>query len=277
MRPKDLVMDLFGDYVRYMGGSIRLSQLSQLLELFGVEPATTRVTLSRMRKDGWVATERHGREMDYSATPKLLGVLDEGRERIFAPPRSPWAGQWTMVLYQIPESRRADRDHLKKTLSWEGFGQLNPTTWVAPRDVREKMCAALGCDADENIHVVTMSTGSLGRDRGLAQQCWDLEDLAADYRHFIDQCAEWTPLDPSELTAQEALVARVELVSAYRRFPFRDPQLPTALQPDGWPGDEAYEAFVRAHQALAGPATSYVSSVLTEPVRVSGTSPKTFA
>ena len=139
------------------------------------------------------------------------------------------------------------------------------------------MCAALSCDADENIHVVTMSTGALDRDRGLALQCWDLEDLAADYRRFIDQCAEWTPLDPSELTAQEALVARVELVSAYRRFPFRDPQLPTALQPDGWPGDEAYEAFVRAHQALAGPATSYVSSVLTEPVRVSGTSPKTFA
>lgn len=267
MRPKDLVMDVFGDYVRYMGGSIRLSQLSQLLELFGVEPATTRVTLSRMRKDGWVETQRRGREMDYSATPKLLAVLDEGRERIFAPSRSPWAGQWTMVLYQIPESRRAERDQLKKTLSWEGFGQLNPTTWVAPRDVREKMCSALGCDADENIHVVTMSTGSLGRDRRLAQQCWDLEDLAADYRRFIDQCAEWSALKSSELTPEEALVARVELVSAYRRFPFRDPQLPTALQPDEWPGDEAYEMFVRAHQALAGPATSYVSSVLTEPTK----------
>lgn len=277
MRPKDLVMDLFGDYVRYMGGSIRLSQLSQLLELFGVEPATTRVTLSRMRKDGWVETQRHGREMDYSATPKLLEVLDEGRERIFAPSRSPWAGQWTMVLYQIPESRRAERDQLKKTLSWEGFGQLNPTTWVAPRDVREKMCAALSCDANEDIHVVTMSTGSLGRDRGLAQQCWDLEDLATDYRHFIDHCAEWAPLDPSDLTPEEALVARVGLVSAYRQFPFRDPELPVALQPEGWPGDEAYEAFVRAHQALAGPATSYVSSVLTEPARSTMAPLKTIA
>lgn len=265
MRPKDLVMDLFGDYIRYMGGTIRLGHLTQLLELFGVEPATTRVTLSRMRKDGWVETQRHGREMSYSATPKLLEVLDEGRERIFAPPRGPWAGQWTMVLYQIPESRRADRERLKKTLSWEGFGQLNPTTWVSPRDVRERMCAALRCDADENIHVVTTSTGSLMRDRQLAQQCWDLEDLAADYRRFIDRWAGHAAGGVRDLHAEDALVARVELVSAYRRFPFRDPYLPTALQPEGWPGDAAYETFVRAHQALAGAATSYVSSVLTEP------------
>ena len=80
-----------------------------------------------------------------------------------------------------------------------------------------------------------------------------------------------------ELTPEEALVARVELVSAYRRFPFRDPQLPTALQPDGWPGDEAYETFVRAHQALAGPATSYVSSVLTVSARTTTPSLKTIA
>lgn len=264
MRPKDLVMDLFGDYIRYMGGSIRLSQLSQLLELFGVEPTTTRVTLSRMRKDGWVETQRHGREMDYSATPKLLEVLDEGRERIFAPPRTPWTGQWTMVLYQIPESRRAERERLKKTLSWEGFGQLNPTTWVSPRDVREKMCAALECDRDENIHVVTMSTGALERDRRLAQQCWDLEELADDYRRFIGRWADRVTMNLREMGPQEALVDRVELVSAYRRFPFRDPYLPAALQPDGWPGDAAYETFVRAHQALAGAATSFVSSVLTE-------------
>ncbi len=269
MRPKDLVMDLFGDYIRYMGSTIRLGQLTQLLELFGVEAATTRVTLARMRKDGWVQTQRHGREMSYSATPKLLEVLDEGRLRIFSPPRAPWPGQWTMVLYQIPESRRRERERLKKTLSWEGFGQLNPTTWVSPRDVREKMCATLGCDADQSIHVVTMSTGSLERDRQLAQQCWELEELAVDYRRFIDRCAEWAPSNLWGLTPKEALIARVELVSAYRRFPFRDPYLPVSLQPEGWPGDVAYETFVRAHQALAGAATSCVSSVLTVPAGLS--------
>ncbi|GGG54237.1 PaaX family transcriptional regulator [Kocuria dechangensis] len=273
MRPKDLVMDLFGDYVRYTGGSIRLGQLTHLLELFGVEPATTRVTLSRMRKDGWVETERHGREMSYSATPRLLEVLDEGRARIFAPSRSPWAGQWTMVIYQIPESRRADREQLKKMLSWEGFGQLTPTTWVAPRDVRERMCAALDCDRDENVHVVLMSTGSLERDRRLARQCWDLEDLSRDYRLFVDECRQWAEGGAQGLAPEEALVARVRLVSAYRRFPFRDPQLPTALQPDDWPGDTAYELFVRAHQALAGAATEYVSAVLADSQRTGSPTP----
>lgn len=263
MRPKDLVMDIFGDYVRYMGGSIRLAQLTHLLTLFGVEPTTTRMTLSRMRKEGWVSTQRHGRQMSYLATPQLLRVLDEGRERIFAPSNLPWSGQWTMVLYQIPESRRQQRESLKRMLTWEGFGQLNPTTWISPRDVREKIRDTVDHPPEDNIHVVTMSTGDWARDRQLAQQCWDLNDLAADYRRFISDWRECGSADTQPLSPEAALINRVKLVWDYRRFPFKDPGLPIALRPEGWPGDEAHEVFLQAHQALMAGANSYMSSILT--------------
>lgn len=263
MRPKDLVMDLFGGYIRYMGGSIRLLQLTHLLELFGVEPPTARVTLSRMRKEGWVSTERDGRQMTYFATPRLLQVLDEGRERIFGPLRLPWSGQWTMVLYQIPESRRRQRESLKRMLSWEGFGQLNPTTWISPRDDREKIRASLDELSEGNVHVVTMSTGDWARDRGLARQCWDLDALAADYRRFIDTWVVYLEASSVHLSPESALVSRVKLVWDYRHFPFKDPGLPTALQPEGWPGDQAHELFLQVYGELAAGANSYVSSVLT--------------
>lgn len=269
MRPKDLVMDLFGDYIRYMGGSIRLSQLTHLLTLFDVEPSTARVTLSRMRKEGWVRTERNGRQMTYFATPQLLRVLDEGRERIFGPSQRPWPGQWTMVLYQIPESRRQQRESLKRMLTWEGFGQLNPTTWISPRDIREKIRESLDEASEGNVegsvHVVTMSTGNWTRDRQLAHQCWDLDNLASDYRRFIDT---WSPsplhgADHADLSPESALISRVKLIWDYRHFPFKDPGLPTALQPEGWPGGQAHELFLQRHSELTAEANSYMSSVLT--------------
>ncbi len=262
MRPKDLVMDLFGDYIRYMDGEIRLTQLTHLLSLFDVEPATTRVTLSRMRREGWVFTARHGRETSYSASPRMLEVLDEGRQRIFNITALPWSGQWTMVLYQIPESRRHQRESLKRMLTWEGFGQLNPTTWVSPHDVREKMRAALEDEAGANIHVLTMTTGSWARDRQLAQQCWELENLTEKYKRFIGEWEPYQNLDHADMSLESALVHRVKLVWNYRRFPFVDPGLPAALSPEGWPAPQAHEIFLRVHSALAAGANSYMSSVL---------------
>lgn len=263
MRPKDLVMDLFGDYIRYMGGGIRLAQLVKLLALFGVEPATTRVTVSRMRRQGWLVAERIGRETIYTPTRRLTRVLDAGRERIFAPTQSPWTGQWTMVLYQIPEARRREREQLKRTLSWEGFGQLNPTTWLSPHEVRERTHEQLGCETDPTIRVLTVISGSWARDRELAQQCWNMEELATSYRLFIE---EWQPVlseGKAPLLDEEALRLRIKLVWDYRHFPFRDPNLPKVLQPQNWPGDKAYEVFMRVHQKLASQANSHVATMLT--------------
>ncbi|WBL19564.1 PaaX family transcriptional regulator [Citricoccus sp. NR2] len=266
MRPKDLIMDLFGDYIRYMDGDIRLTQLTQLMSLFDVEPPTTRVTLSRMRKEGWVTTERHGRNVSYQASARMLEVLDEGRDRIFTTRTRPWSGQWTMVLYQIPEAQRQQREALKRKLAWEGFGQLNPTTWVAPHDVREKMITSLQREPGVRIHVVTMTTGSWERDRELAQQCWDLADLATKYHEFI---ADWEPCLETTMqeaiTPAEALKLRVKLVWSYRHFPFIDPGLPDALTTAGWPASRAHEVFLQVHHALAGQATAYISSALTRP------------
>src|SRR5699024_191948 len=143
------------------GGGIRLVHLVEILGLFEIEPSTARVTLSRMRRDGWLEAFKCGREVTYTATNKLIDVLDKGYARIFAPPGLPWSGQWTLVLYQIPESQRASRERLKRALAWEGFGQLNSTAWVAPHDIREKTMAELQVYEHPEIHVLSMSTGDL--------------------------------------------------------------------------------------------------------------------
>lgn len=93
MRPRSIVFDLFGGYLRYHGGSARLVTLVSLLEVFGVPESTARVALARLRREGWFDTEARGRESIYALSSRSWAMLDEGRTRIFHRDSAPWDGQ----------------------------------------------------------------------------------------------------------------------------------------------------------------------------------------
>ncbi|WP_121867907.1 PaaX family transcriptional regulator C-terminal domain-containing protein [Glutamicibacter nicotianae] len=262
-KPRSLIMDLFGDYLRYNNGEARLGELTELLSAFDIEPSSARMTLSRLKKQGWFETRREGRETIYTLTESMLQVLAEGRERIFQRRDSPWDGRWTMVLYQVPETERAVRESLRKNLSWLGFGQLSSSSWLAAHDLMREANELAELYPQASVDTMWTSTDSTAKDKSLALRCWDLEELAGDYREFIDKYA---PVEQSRdferATGAAALVMRTTLVADARRFTFRDPRLPLELQPRDWPGREAYELFRRLHAYLGPAARAYVESII---------------
>lgn len=266
-KPRALVLDLFGDYLRYAGSEARLADITELLAVFGIEPATVRVTLSRLRKEGWFDTRRVGRETVYSLTPHMLEILNEGRERIFRHRDEDWEGRWTMVIYQVPESERAVREELRKRLAWHGFGQLSPSTWLSPHDLIAEARDLAAEYPLARIDVLWCGTGDLQQDRDLAARCWDLEQLGADYQQFI---RAYSGLSDEVVNADKdgrtALIERMQIIGDFRRFPFRDPHLPRALQPRDWPSSEAYNLFGAIHRQLGPAATEFVSGVIGQPV-----------
>ncbi|MCS5480700.1 PaaX family transcriptional regulator [Corynebacterium sp. YIM 101645] len=261
MRTRELVMDLYGDYLRYLGGEARLAVLTELLGVFDIEPATARVTLSRMKREGWFETRRYGREIAYLASGKMMNTLDEGRSRIFEPAIAPWGGRWTMLQMTTPPTGKEERQKFQRMLSWRGFAQLHETTWISPREGREEIirsCSRRGWKAD----VFTFWTGDLDRDRELAERCWDLTDLHEGYGRFVEAWELWSRRDLTEVSGDEALRARVLLVHEYRGHLFSDPLLPRALCPAGYAGAEAFRVFVDIHQRLSDLATVRVSDLV---------------
>jgi phenylacetic acid degradation operon negative regulatory protein len=265
LKPRSLVLDLFGAYLRYVGAEVRLAQLTELLATFDVAPATVRVTMSRLRREGWFSSRREGRETVYTLSPAMLKVLDEGRAAIFAPAARSWERTWTMVIYQMSESERLERTQLRKSLSWHGFGPLTTSTWLAPGDRRSEVAAFLDSGREDQVDVLSCSSDGLERDRDLARRCWDLDALARDYQVFnnghhglIDRAESMSPAD--------SLVARTELISTFRHFPFRDPRLPAELRPEPWPGEEAHTLFVHAYEALGAAARQHVGGIIGEVV-----------
>ncbi|WP_299056248.1 PaaX family transcriptional regulator C-terminal domain-containing protein [uncultured Nocardioides sp.] len=259
--PRSLILDLFGDYLRYTDAEVRLGHLTSLLGDFGVAPATVRVTLSRLRREGWFTSRREGRETVYTLSDEMLGVLDEGRRRIFAPPAVAWDGGWTMVIYQLSEAERAERDELRKRLAWLGFGSLSTSTWLAPGERTAEVDALDAVRRTDRVDVLRCRSRGLEHDRDLARRCWDLDDLATQYDAFVAQHRDLEGR-AGDLTGADALVARTDLIATFRHFPFLDPRLPEQVRPDGWPGEEAHRLFADVHRRLGPPAREHVAAVV---------------
>jgi phenylacetic acid degradation operon negative regulatory protein len=264
MKPRSLLFDLFGGHLRYLGGEARLQPLCEFLELFGIPPATTRVALARMRKEEWFSTRRDGRQTIYTLTEKSGQLLDDGRTQIFKETPKTWDEQWRMAIYTVPEESRDERERFRRTLTWHGFGPLAASTWVSPHSRLDQIGTALGkIEAAARLDLLTCRSRGRAHDRDMAARCWDLEGLGRDYANLIKSYSLLpSPSELEKYPGAEALRYQIEHVNAYRTFPFRDPDLPDQLLPEGWQGREAHRNFVEIFEALNGPARAYVQSVL---------------
>ncbi|MGH3166112.1 MAG: PaaX family transcriptional regulator [Trebonia sp.] len=255
MKARSLVFDLFGDYLRYRGGKVRLRALAALMAPLGVPESTVRVVAARMRKDGWLAADREGRETVYSLTDAAWQMLDEGRARIFQREAGPWDGQWRMVVYQVPETERAYREQLRKRLGWLGFGPLSGSVWVSPHERIRQVRDEFAGQTPVRLDTFRSRSDGNGADRDIAARAWDLVALDRDYRDLLSR---YRPLlatcREGGLDGPAALVERLRLVHDYRRFPFRDPDLPPELLPEDWAGRRAHELFLEVHGLLRAPA-----------------------
>jgi phenylacetic acid degradation operon negative regulatory protein len=263
LRPRSLVFDLYGDYVRWDGGQARLQVVVELLGVFGVPASTARVVMARLRREGWLDATRSGRTTTYALTDRSWRVLDEGRRRILERERAPWDAQWRMVIYHVPERERAARERLRKRLAWWGFGPLAPSTWISPHDRLDAVAAALGQDRPARLDLLIARSRGMSDDLEMVRRCWDLDRLQGDlvelraaYRARLARYAAAPP------QGREALVERISLIAEHRRLPFRDPDLPLELLPPGWAGREVHDLFLAAYELLGPQAQAYYRSVV---------------
>lgn len=266
---QELVFTVYGDYIRHRGGEAWTGSLIELLGLFGLSGQAVRSTLSRMSRKGWLKSRKVGRYSFYSLTSRCIELLEEGAQRIFQPRSDPWNGQWYLLTYSIPESKRSLRRGLRKRLQWLGFGALHQATWISPRDLRpqvEQVVEAL------NIHpyveLFTAEHHGFSSDEEIVERCWNLKQLNDYYANFI---ARYGPsfrehqarlMTGNGLTPPECFVQRFMLVHEYRSSPYVDPNLPPELLPDDWLGHRATQLFRQYHDLLSEAAEAFVDAVL---------------
>jgi phenylacetic acid degradation operon negative regulatory protein len=259
---RGLLFTVLGEFVLPSGATAWTSSFINVFGRMGVEEKATRQALMRTAADGWLKAERAGRRTLWHLTPAAERLLTEGTERIYGfTAAEQWDGRWLLILARAPETDRPARHLLRTRLTRAGFGSPAPGVWISPHTGRmpeaEHALAEAGLFADAQIFIAEHHQGRLdgqqgGRLADMVRQAWDLDALEDRYEAFIAEFATWE--DGAAVT--DPLVRVVELVHAWRRFPWTDPALPASLLPARWSGVEAARLFTRLHARWSGDASA---------------------
>jgi phenylacetic acid degradation operon negative regulatory protein len=247
---RGLLFTILGEYVLPAGGRVWTSAVIETMGKVGIEEKATRQALMRTAADGWLIAERVGRRTRWRLTPSADRLLTEGTERIygFGAHRPGWDGRWLLVLARAAESERAARHLLRSRLTWAGFGSPAPGVWISTHAERlaevERVLAEAGLAGDAQVFQGSHAGGDIA---AMVAQAWDLDAIAQQYRDFIAAFADSRTRDP--------LASTIELVHAWRRFPWTDPDLPRELLPRQWSGVRAAALFRRRHAQWSPAAT----------------------
>jgi phenylacetic acid degradation operon negative regulatory protein len=244
LQPQELVITFAGAYMRLDQRPVWSGGLVELLGYFGFTPGSARVSLARLVKRNLLERVRAGRLVFYRPTARTHALLAEGDRRIFELTQPVTLdGPWTFVWYSLPDELRVARHRLSRRLRFLGFGSIEDSNWICPRDERRDVRLILAeLDVTERA-AIFLSTPENGP--GLEQlisSAWNLPDLADRYGRYASAfgpAAEHV----DDLDDRAAFVIRTLAMDSYRRFPFLDPGLPRELLPPEWPREEAERIF----------------------------------
>jgi phenylacetic acid degradation operon negative regulatory protein len=247
---RGLLLTVLGEFVLPAGGAAWTSTIIDVLGRLGVEEKATRQALMRTAADGWLGAERVGRRTRWQLTDAGSKLLTEGTERIFGfrAHTAEWDGRWLLVVVRVPETERPARHRLRTRLAWAGLGTPSPGVWLSPHPDRlDEVRAVLGeagVLADAQLFVGSYVGGA--ELTQVVRQAWDLASIESSYEQFLAQFEAEVVADP--------LVAVIDLVHSWRRFPLTDPVLPSELLPSPWRGESAATLFSERHHQWAGAA-----------------------
>jgi len=249
---RSVLFTVLGELVLPAGGEAWTSAFIDVFGRLGVEEKAARQALTRTAADGWLSSERVGRRTLWRLTPAAERLLRDGTERIFGftAVAADWDGRWTIVIARTPETERAARHMLRTRLGWAGFGHVMPGVWLSPRGDRGDEVRRILDEArlpDGYLFAAEYQGG--GSPAAMVGQAWDLAELARRYDEFI--AAFGGAIAPG---SPDPLVRVIDLVHAWRRFPWIDPGLPAQFLPVPWSGTAAAEVFARRHAQWAGEA-----------------------
>jgi phenylacetic acid degradation operon negative regulatory protein len=210
-----------------------------------------RHNLWRLQRDGLLNRIAHGNEIGWRVTAAGRRRLAELRNVPHLRQRH-WDGRWRLVMFDVPEVSRKQRDAFRWWLRMERLGQMQKSVWVSAFPLSTDLEEFLRQAAELNW-VLWFESPEKGpvTDVQIAQRVWSLSQLAADYERYTDAFGgKLTALQKGRATDTDLPRWRAEEVAAYEALLRRDPFLPKELLPSQFPGVAADELHVRFTQAV---------------------------
>ncbi|WP_371168618.1 PaaX family transcriptional regulator [Aliiroseovarius sp. 2305UL8-7] len=227
LRVWSVIVTIMGDMARAPGETVSGTTLGALMGAMGIRPEATRVALHRLRKDGWITSERVGRGSHHALTDygreQTLAVVD----RVYGPD-VPVPAKWYLVI-SVPGGPSC----MPTELTDEGFIQIAPNTFLGatpPDPTRD-----LVCFSDATPRIPDWICAKILQPE--LQQ--DILDLSA----ALD---EFSQLDTANEPSLIRAALRSLIVHRWRRIALKLPKLPLSiLKPGAYLHTQINEFLVR--------------------------------
>jgi phenylacetic acid degradation operon negative regulatory protein len=270
VQASSLIVTIFGDAVLPRGGRVWLGSLIQLLEPMQLNERLVRTSVFRLVKDGWLGAETVGRRANYALTPWGRRRFEEASSQIYAAQAPVWDKRWRMMLV-VGELSTRQREQLRRTLFWKGFGLVGPNCFIHPGVQLGEVIDALSAEGLQALlpQLVPMmaedfQSAPAASDVDLVTRAWDLSALGQSYAEFV---AMYAPIlahaqAVSVADDEQAFLLRMLLIHDYRRLLLRDPELPDALLPSDWSGRQARALCKELYKQIEAASELYLDKTL---------------
>ena len=202
----------------------------------------------RLRKKGLIVTKGVG---DGAVSLALAPAASDRLSPVHKPGRiwkRGWAGDWFLLVYDVPEANQTYRNELRGFLRRMRMGRFQKSVWVSPWDIRPEFDDLVNAAGIRRYAELFRSRSVLGRSPlDIVEASWDMEDLHQAQSWFIGVCRRNLDILLSQRLdkADLEMLAREEM-SAYVQVMEMDPLLPEELHPASYLGQDV----VNIHQTL---------------------------
>jgi len=190
---------------------------------------TIKQGIAEARRRGFLKKTVRGRrvwpEITEAGRKRLQSLIPQYDEK------RTWDGRMHIVTYDIPERKRRDRFLLREYLKRIGCARLQESVWVTPYNPFDILQEFVEEKALQGTMIVSNmgKGGSIGEEhlKDLIVRVYNIAELNKRYEEWLYDVKEHGSMDQWGV---------IHYLSILRD----DPQLPFALLPDWWKGEEAH-------------------------------------
>lgn len=206
-----VLMTLFGDLAQEKDIWVSGAAIRFVMGQMGIREDATRVALHRLRKDGWITSEKTGRTSRYALTDWGLAECKLANDRIYGT-TSPYEQAFLLIA--------------------PGIRQMNLAGYALGSDM------IITSEPTENKDILQVSVGSVESLPIWLMSGFIADEICAESQAFEAQLiklqAELGTLQ--DLSTADRVVLRLTLIHGWRRLALRAPDLPDYVMPPSWRG-----------------------------------------
>lgn len=209
----------------------------KLLEKINYE--TIKRAIENAREKGLIKRTKRKRtwpEITKAGKKRLASIIPQYDEKRI------WDSRLYLVTYDIPETRKKDRELLREYLKRIGAGLIQESVWFTPYNPRGIVQEFI----KERELAGTVIVSDIGKDGSIGEEdikdliikVYKLDEINKDYQEFLEKF-------------KDSAATFFEISFAYWRILRRDPQLPFELLPSNWQGEKAYQVVLKSQPKLS--------------------------